>query len=454
MNKTNDELVCINLLKPVNLNLEERIREDIEYIHYGRKNSGEISLCYSNGKIVRKKIAAFYYFIHKLIVRSHSNNDGHRHPYKDEYFRMYSRDIIPLKTPNDFITIVSLLRTLNIIEMLTEIEKNPYREKAKANYFKLKEPFNDVKIVEHQIQITKSKALKVKTFINEMKQNVSEVSDFTELSDDVLKHQFHAISNLNFDSTSALTHITNLLKNRKIEVSGYNASFITLSSIKNERIIFSKSEKCGRIYSTVTCMPKEIRPFLKDKSGNSLIELDFSSFNAFALYKLLNNLPSIILHDSNVDIMHFEKDLEIYKYLLSTGDFYSQLKSCLFTNASINREEFKSKVLIKWLNGKPESKNRFKKRMDEYLPAIGKILNALKDKNYSSFSSSLMKMESELVNYTIYKKFINENPEAVVYTIFDCLLVEAKYVKVLESMMLEEGNNFFGTPCSVKITDN
>lgn len=386
-------------------------------------------------------------------MRSNSNNDGLRHPYKVEYVRMYSRDIEPLKTKNDFIAISSLLRTLNIVEMQTVMEKNLHKESALAYYFKLKEPFDDVKIVEHQIRVPQLKAMIINAHLNETKHKIPDVSYYFE-SDDVMKHQFEALTNLNFDSSSALSQITYLLKGRKIQISRYNASYITISTIINKRINITKSDRCDRIYTTVTGMPKEIRRFLKDKTGNSLVELDFSSFNAFALYRLLNNLPSKIIHESNVNKIQFEKDTETYKKLLSTGDFYSQLKACLFTNASIQREEIKSKVLIEWLNGKPESKSTFKKRMDEFLPSIGRVLNALKEKNYNSFSSSLMKMESELVNYTIYKKFVTENPEAIVYTIFDCLLVEVKYVRILETRMLEEGNKFFGIPCCVKLSHN
>jgi len=59
-------------------------------------------------------------------------------------------------------------------------------------------------------------------------------------------------------------------------------------------------------------------------------------------------------------------------------------------------------------------------------------------------------MESELINEIICKKFIELNPDAIIYSVFDSLLVNHAYAPQLELMMQAEGSKFFGIECRVK----
>jgi hypothetical protein len=63
----------------------------------------------------------------------------------------------------------------------------------------------------------------------------------------------------------------------------------------------------------------------------------------------------------------------------------------------------------------------------------------------------MMSRESELVNNIIYKKFIDKHPTAIMYTVFDSILIEQKYAAELHSLMFEEGSKYFTINCIVKV---
>ena len=88
--------------------------------------------------------------------------------------------------------------------------------------------------------------------------------------------------------------------------------------------------------------------------------------------------------------------------------------------------------------------------MLKQLPRISEVIDCLKVEKYQNFSNTTMKMESELVNDIIYKKFIDLHPDAILYTIFDSFLVEQKYAAQLQSLMQEEGGKYFNINCIVK----
>lgn len=444
MKKQKEETAGIKLYKPLNLNIENRININNIYFIQQRLSTGKTKLVETKGKHLVKNIPALYYFIHKLIVRGHSDIETFQHPENKKFIRMYARDIQQLKSKSDFNLIFTILRQLNIVEMETNMESNAYRSSIPAYYFKLKHPYYDAQLIQHEILVPKSKALKINCEFGN-KNLLEDNESLTALlqSNDVLKHQFQAVSNLNFDCVAATAFINASYKNKAITAGEYNASYINICNLENQRIVFSESNRCKRIYTTVTCFPKIIRPFLHDNQGQSLRELDFSAFNAYAFYKLLTRF-----NDGSTPM--FKKELECYMQFLTNGDFYDNIKEVVFPDANYNRDDVKKKFLKEWLNGKLDGKSKFKLKMDERFPQITAVLNELKKRDYPDFSNTLMRYESQLVNYDIYWNFVKLHPDAAIYTIFDCIMVEQQYADELHLMMLEYGKSFFGVPCKVK----
>ena len=140
----------------------------------------------------------------------------------------------------------------------------------------------------------------------------------------------------------------------------------------------------------------------------------------------------------------------MYRRLLVSGNFYSDFKDVYLSDESLTRDEVKDIILKYWFNGTLTSRNKHKKKLDRLLPNIAKVLNEIKSDDYRNFSHTTMKMESEIINDIVYRKFIQIHPDAIMYTIFDCILVEQKYSAQLHTMMVEEGSVFFNLNCIVK----
>lgn len=447
--KTIDPLVKINLNKPSNLNLEELIKPDVERLIRVRRDDGGFGIPSKSGKNLRKHIPALYYIIHVLLERQYSKNTKERCWYAKEYVKMYSRDIEPLKSKNDFRYMWSFLEQLGIIKSFDTNEPTKYKKSARAYYFKFTDIYRESVVIQHEVLVKSSIAERLEKKSSAKKYEAKVSPDIHNITANTVSyHQYMALLNLRFDNESATKHVEKLLDDKVIDVSQYNTSMVSINNIINGRISFSRSEACRRIYTTVTMMPKELRKFIKDRDGNSLTELDFGSFNPFLVYKILNTMTPE--YSSNAEKIAFENELDLYRRLISGGDFYRDFKEVFFPDINLTRDQIKDIVLKYWFNGKLNSRDKYRQHMLKRLPRISGIIDSLKQVQYENFSNFTMSRESELVNDIIYKKFIEIFPDAIMYTIFDSLLVEQKYAAQLHSMMLEEGSRYFNINCIVK----
>ena len=453
---------AIKLLKPANLNLEKIIVENIKYLMHKRKNNGEVYITAVSHKIVRKYIPVLYYFIHKLIIRQHSGNEKFQYKADSKdlddieanetfYHRMYARDIEVLKTKNDFVSVMSLLRNLNIVEVVTDTETTKYKNSSLAYFFKLKTPYSDSPLEVAEIDVPASKVQRINQTLGERTKQSGGEEEPLVLTDSVLKQQYQSILNLNFNIIEASKHISDSYRRSEIKSSNYNSCFIAINQLANKRITFSVSKNCDRIYTNVTSMPKLVRPFIQDNNGDSLVELDFGAFNAFALYRFLIkkiNTNEIALQEEELNGLK----TELYEYggFLLSEDFYTKLMRQSLNNSN-DRDKFKKHFLKNWLNAKVENNSKFRKSIESVFPMISKVITAYKAKDYKTYSNTFMKMESELVNRTIYKQFGEKYPDATIYTIFDCVLIEFKYSKILYKMMMDEGLIYFGVKPKVNV---
>jgi hypothetical protein len=445
--KTNKLMVAINLTKPINLNFDELIKPELPYFIKVREDNGGTNFKTTDGKYLQKQIPALYYFIHVLLQRQYTKSNVKRCKYSDKFVRMYSRDVEPLKSKNDFKYIWSMLKQLKVIECIDDLEPTKYRKSARTYYFKLREEYLNSIIVQHEVKVKKVVADKLN---NNWKTRNTEVKP--DLTDDNIQwqsaHQYQQIKNIRFDENSAWTHINQLLEDKKIDVGRYNTCVISINNIANGRIGYSESTVCNRIYSSVTGMPKELRQFILDSDGKPMVEIDFGSFNAYAVFKIINTLVTDFKSDAEKSAC--ECEINTYRKLLLSGDFYTGFQKLFFPDEQLSRDQVKDIVLKHWFNAKLTNKSKYRNIMKIKLPQITEIINFLKVKNYKYFSHITMKLESELVNDIIYNKFIELNPDAKLYGIFDSFLVEQKYSEQLELMMLEEGSRYFNIKCVVR----
>jgi len=449
MKRNNEEYVSINLNKPENLVLEDMIKPELPFFASIRRDDGTSSHKMSTGKNIRKHIPALYYFVHVLLERQHSDIDVLRCWYAKDFVEMFSRDIEPVKSKNYFRFIWGILRSLQVIEDENETRPNKYRKSAKAYYFRFTKKYSEAKVVEHQIMVKKTIADKLNNKWKKIDKKDVQNIDLSKITfKKHMAHQYNALHRINFDADGALALYNKLLEENSITVKQYNTGKIAINNILNGKIKVTYSQACHRFFTPVTEMPKELRQFIMDGEGKPLIELDFGSFNAFAVYKIINSIQPE--YKSNAEKIAFEIEFDLYRRLLSGGDFYRDFKYVFFPDVDLSRDQIKDIVLKFWFNGKLNSRNKYRKYMLKRMPRISEIIDCLKVQEYSNFSNTTMRMESELVNDIIYKRFVELHPDAIMYTIFDSFLVEQRYAAQLLSMMREEGSMYFDLNCVVR----
>lgn len=439
----------INLNKPKNLSFEELINPAFPMFIQIRRDDGGCSFKMTKGKTLRRNIPALYYLVHILLERQHAKDTSLRCIYARDFVKLYSRDIEPFKSKNDFRYMWSILVMLKVIECYDVSEPTKYRKSAKGYYFRFTKEYKNAEVIQHQVGVSKTIADRLNNKSIFKHDDAIEKIYLSKLTlNKQSMHQYLAIKNLRFDSDAAREHVNKLYADQLIDVDRYNSCVLSINNILNGRFRITQSKVCNRVYTTITSMPKELRQFIGDNEGKQLTELDFSSINAFILYRILNSISPD--YESNALKIAFENELDLYRRLLSGGDFYTDFKAVFFPNEDLTRDQVKEIVLKHWFNGMPNSRNKYRKVLIRMMPRISEVIDALKSEKYENFSTITMSMESELVNDIIYKKFIDMHPDVIMYTIFDSFLVEQKYAALLQSMMQVEGSKYFKINCFVK----
>lgn len=444
-----EDSVSIKLYKPENLILEELIKPNSIYFVDVRRNNGTYYPDIIDGKKLHKYLPAMYYFIHVLLERQHVSYDTLRCQYDKTFVRMFARDIEPLKSKNYYNIITRKLKTLGIIEAKTFYEGNKYRFTAPSTYYRFTEKYSKAIICQHEIVIKESKARKLnEKFGVRLKDKVDTVnlSEFKSIPS--ILHQFCALANVKFDDDGARNYVKKLYAENHIKIDRLNSCMYYIFNISNGRFYTTYSSVCNRFFTTINGMPKELRQFILDRESNGLVELDFGSSTAFAVYKIISG--NIIEHSLEAEKMLFENEVYMFKRLLESGDFYSALKKLVFPDKDIDRNQIKDIVIKNWFNSTPKSRNLNKKQIAKIFPRITKYMDGMKAKAYEDFFNFVMLLESKLVNEIIYQKFINSHPEAVIYTIFDSYLIQRQYADELLELMKQEGFLFYNVEVVIK----
>lgn len=449
MAKEKEDIVPIRLYKPENLILEELIKPNSYYIVQVRRNNGTSYLDIIEGKKLHKYIPAMYYFMHVLLERQHISYDTLRCQYDKTFVRMFARDIEPLKSKNYFNIITRKLKTLGIIEAKTYYEANEYRFTAPSTYYRFTDVYSTSTISQHEIAVKESKARKLNEKFGvrlKDKANAVNLSEFKSIPS--ILHQFCALANVKFDADGAKNYVKRLYNENHITIDRLNSCMYYILNISNGRFYSTYSNVCNRFFTTINGMPRELRQFILDKDSNGLVELDFGSSTAFAVYKILSG--NIIEHTSEVEKMLFENEVYMFKRLLESDDFYSAIKKLVFPDKNFDRDQIKDIVIKNWFNSTPKSRNVNKKQIAKIFPRITKYMDGMKYKAYEDFFNFVMLLESKLVNEIIYQKFINSHPDAIIYTIFDSYLIQRQYADELLELMKQEGFLFYNVEVVIK----
>jgi hypothetical protein len=201
-------------------------------------------------------------------------------------------------------------------------------------------------------------------------------------------------------------------------------------------------------------MAKVLRSFIMDELGNPLIQIDFKSSHALHLVKEIKGYiymkppthpPDVctLLENEACQIERLlrQKEVGLYEYIQTM--YYKEY------GRSIDRKTAKEMWNKRYLNGmRPDSKDS--RWIKSLFPAISRYASSL-PKNHLSLR--LHKSESTLLNNQIIRRISVEAPEALVYGIYDAILVNRSCFDVVYNIMLEESSAYFGFEPGVDVEE-
>lgn len=423
---------------PKGFNLDEIIKEGRTY-SWLVNNQGKLEHKDVDGKQLKKHFKYIYYFISRIIECGDDISNRH-------YLKQY-QGYVNVTTGrdrnmayNNFRQVIHLLVSLKLIKVVggqkTVNYSNNKSRSADLLYFKLLINYNDTDIINIDLKTKSQKMLK---YLKEQLDNIP-----------WLNHQYHSMSKLNFDIKNAELKTRDLYKGKLIKNIQYCNYTNTLFSIEDEKYWLKYSEKCHRVYTSINNIPKKLREFIKDNDNKSLVELDYNNCNPRLLYK---QIMDYITHHEIVDL-ELDKELEQYKEDLS-DDFYEVIIERFDDNGIIiDRDTAKTLVLRHWINQATYYESNESKIMSTLYPNITKLLNKMKGKTGKTnreYFNNIMKLESYLINNLVYNEITTKHPDAIVYTIFDGIMIERKYGDELKEIMERRGLELIGIEMNVSM---
>jgi hypothetical protein len=236
-----------------------------------------------------------------------------------------------------------------------------------------------------------------------------------------------------------------------------------IEDISEGKIWHNLSKRNHRLTSSVTNLPKVLRPFLLCK-GQNLTEVDIKSSQPFLLSLIINNDNFFKAKEGNFILKNvYKKFYDLVKtetrednplLMLRTfydekqtknidaflkspfhDDFYSYLVTQFYSNSKINcdkeREEMKKSMMYVLFQDKFGHRNisRGVQIFKNVFPSVNEwIEQMLKFAGKSEFAYLLQRIESWFVLGNISKQFHLHLPEAPIFTIHDAILTYDQYV--------------------------
>jgi hypothetical protein len=431
----------MKILKPVNLDLESLIKDEQLYSwHKNHQRKLTIAPELYKGKNLRKYIPQFYYLISMILINSQNEyNKCDVSGYGDHIkVRLGTLDEVGI---NYFKArqLIQFLINQKIISVKGVFEPTQVQNQTfyiNTRYFKLLPPFNG-KTEIYDIDL------------NFKRMRINKVLETKLFNQPFLRHQYDKQCQLKYDLPQAEKFVNNLFYSNLINDRQFISYYNLFKRIENKRFHFHVSDKCDRVFTTINSIPRILRPYIVDHENLALKELDFSGFNVMILFKIFQEYINTHEVDDRLKT-------EFQKYQSFTqNDFYNKIVEFFDENmVKIDRDIAKDIVLHHWINANQSCKTPEFKIMKSIFPELTKLLIKFKGINYSTykeFYNGFMREESKLINEIIYSRIIKEYPDCIVYTIFDGLLVEDRYAKQVQEIMLDEGKKFINHNIKVKI---
>jgi hypothetical protein len=299
---------------------------------------------------------------------------------------------------------------------------------------------------------------------------------------------YKKLEQIEIDYENALRYIRTLLEEKKYSIPQYNTRLCWIEKIHKKDILFTESKKTGRIFTSITLLPKDIRRRFLRYAHDGLCEIDISNaqpiifnyiiyqhfdidinvleqiyfpyhyvkrFNSKSLFipdaphylllSLLSYVPTITDSTPPEDVLKYtELTLrgKLYEYLIES---YIQQ-----TGKKINRDDFKIKMMILF-NAKRNWDTAEKRIFTEKFPNVWRVIKEIKKDDHKNLAIQLHKLESDLIINTVAKRILREQPSIALYTIHDCILTSRDNVDYVRQVIFDESKRLYGIAPKLKI---
>jgi len=198
---------------------------------------------------------------------------------------------------------------------------------------------------------------------------------------------------------------------------------------------FSVGQITGRVFTNITGLPRELRPFLR-LDGEPLVEIDVSACQPLLLYQLYQ-----------------KGEPEVTKYLdvVLSGQFYETLDKLLEKPyGKERRDELKRAIFTQvFFDEIWPVKSPLCQAFYDQFPVLYSEIVKFKTPNYKALSHRLQRDEAEIVINTVVGRLM-ENPIIPVVTVHDCILTTPAHAKEVESLLKEAFAEKVGVMPNVK----
>jgi hypothetical protein len=273
-----------------------------------------------------------------------------------------------------------------------------------------------------------------KVLIKKYKKKVFNTIDFIEenkssILSDVREKLISDLFSVDIQFERSLFYLDSL---KRGDIDLYNRNVYSVESI-NEGHIFYHFDNYGRFHTNFTILKSFIRKNCLLIDGEETCELDIKNSQPLFLWKLINDSGSAWVN---------KDELDFFKKLVFSGNFYQYLMTLTGTNDKKKAKELTYKVLF----GLNRSNSKLDKIFSGSFPTIHHFIKLYKREwiNHKVLAHHLQRMESELIYNKIIKKIMILHPEIKLITVHDSIVFPSLYKNEIESIFNWEINQEFG----------
>lgn len=284
----------------------------------------------------------------------------------------------------------------------------------------------------------------------------------------------------NYDATVRDLEISYLNSSKSHEedrtnINKFNYGVVNVDQVCHQDYTFTKDKFGGRFHTTLTSLPKVVRPHLT-YGGEYLVSLDvknsqllFATLLFFpwfyedhdelvSLKDLSKRLSNTILHHSstytlmmrNISEESVVQEITKYKSLVESGVIYNHLRACynrLF-DQPIDRESMKKQTL-RSMYAKNGFTSKTKTLLRVEFPFMHSIQREIKKKDHRTLSRIMQMVEAHYILQVVCKRISKERPEIPIYTIHDNVITTIGNEDYIHYVMTEEMNRTFGLSLTI-----